>query len=54
MRDLGDAGLLCRGDDSPGVARAGIAGVDQDRLAGRRDDQRGGAAFDVDERETEA
>ena len=37
-------------DDSIGVADAGVAGIDQQRLPGRRDDQRGGAPFDIDPR----
>ena len=40
-------------DDPAGIALAGISGVDQHRLAGGRDDERGGAALGVDEVEAE-
>ena len=47
--DLLEPGLLGRRGDSLGVAIADFpAGIVQQRLAGRRHDQRGGAAFDVD------
>src|SRR5207245_400634 len=36
-------------EDAFGVALAGVAAVDQHRLTGRRDDQRGRPAFGVDE-----
>ena len=36
------------GGDAPGVNGARMAGIDEHRLAGRRNQQRGGAAFDVD------
>ena len=39
--------------DPIGVAAAGIAGIDQQRLAGRRHEQRGLAAFGVDDIDVE-
>ena len=50
--DLREAGILDGGHDALGVARRGraaVARVDQQRLAGRRDEQRRVAAFDVDD-----
>ena len=46
--DLFDANLAEYSHDAVEVARAGVAGVDHHRLAGRRAEERGGAAFDVD------
>ena len=40
--------------DPAGVAVAGVAGVDQHRFAGGRDDERGGSPFDVDPDDVEA
>ena len=52
MVDLGEAGVLGGRHDAPGIAdrRLGrdIAGVDEQRFAGRRDEERGVAALDVD------
>ena len=50
MVDLRDAGVFHRRLNALGVAAivAGPAGIDQQRSAGRRDEQRGLAAFDVD------
>ena len=51
--DLGQPGIPGGRHDAPGIAdrrgRRDVAGVDQQRLAGRRDEQRGVAAFDVDD-----
>ena len=49
--DFLDAGGFGGGGDAIGVAPAiaGVSGVDQQRLAGGRDDQRGLASFDIDE-----
>ena len=49
--DLRHAGVLHGGHDPVGVARRGraaVAGVDEQRLAGRRHEQRGVAALDVE------
>ena len=57
--DAGEAGLVGKGDDAIGVAagrRAGLvfpAGIDQQRLAVGRDEQRGLAAFDIGEEDVE-
>ena len=50
MIDFRQARLLRGGEDALGVAVAiaGIAGVEQQRFSGRRDEQRGRAAFDID------
>ena len=50
MIDLTQARFLGRGVDAfrIAVAIARIAGVEQQRLAGRRDEQCRGAAFDID------
>ena len=53
MRDDEMVDLLHAGDlggrlvDAPGIAAARHTGVDEDRLAGGRYDQRAAAAFDV-------
>ena len=47
--DLGDARLLRDGDDAVRIARARPAGIDQQRLSGRRDEQSGLPALDVNE-----
>ncbi len=49
------AGIAHGGDDAVGIARVEprITGVDEQRLPGRRDDERGLPAFDVDEVDVE-
>src|SRR3954468_3981026 len=52
MIDLGDTGVFRRFDDASGIARrlgAAIAGIDEHSLAEWRDEQRGVAAFNVDD-----
>jgi hypothetical protein len=50
MIDFRQARFLRGGEDALGVtvAIAGIAGVEQQRFSGRRDEQRGSAAFNID------
>ena len=47
--DVVEAELFERGDDTARVPPSGIAGIDQDRFAGRCNEQRRLAAFDVNE-----
>jgi hypothetical protein len=47
--DRGDAGVLHRGHDAIGIPRPWVAGVDENRFAGRRDEECRVAAFHVDE-----
>ena len=50
--DAAEAGILDRGHDPvriPRRRRPAVAGVDQHRLSGRRDEQGGVAALDVDD-----
>ena len=49
MGDLGEAGLLRSRADASRVARAGIAGIDENRLARGRDDERRRAPLHVDQ-----
>jgi hypothetical protein len=52
MIDLASSRVLDRLEDAAGVARRrcpGIPGINEQRLMGRRDEQRGVATFDIDD-----
>jgi len=53
--DAINTGFVCRGEDARGIAAAAptVSGIDQQRLPGRRDDEGGSSALDIDEEDLE-